>query len=118
MIVMNVSTQPDSNLQIILTIFTGGNLYKIAMFLKTQQTCCQIICHNQIKLFIKFYYNYAGQMGVLNLAPGSAHAWPSAQPPIDTSGIVSAHMSEGGGGVSVFSSLIHSVAIVHEKKKH
>ena len=30
-------------------------------------------------------------MGVL--APGSAHARPSAQPPIDTSGNFSAHMS-------------------------
>ena len=29
-------------------------------------------------------------MGVL--APGSAHAWPSTQPPIDTSGNFSAHM--------------------------
>ena len=33
-------------------------------------------------------------MGVL--APGSAHARPSAQPPIDTSGTFSAHMSGGG----------------------
>ena len=33
-------------------------------------------------------------MGVL--APGSAHARPSAQPPIDTSGHFSAHMSGGG----------------------
>ena len=33
-------------------------------------------------------------MGVL--APGSAHARPSAQPPIDTSGNFSAHMSGGG----------------------
>ena len=33
-------------------------------------------------------------MGVL--APGSAHARPSARPPIDTSGNFSAHMSEGG----------------------
>ena len=32
------------------------------------------------------------------LAHGSVHAWPSARPPIDTSGIFSAHMSEGGGG--------------------
>ena len=32
-------------------------------------------------------------MGVL--APGSAHARPSAQPPIDTSGNFSAHMSGG-----------------------
>ena len=31
------------------------------------------------------------------LAPGSAHARPSAQPPIDTSGIFLAHMSERGG---------------------
>ena len=35
-------------------------------------------------------------MGVL--APGSAHARPSARPPIDTSGNFSAHMSGGGGG--------------------
>ena len=33
-------------------------------------------------------------MGVL--APGSVHARPSAQPPIDTSGNFSAHMSGGG----------------------
>ena len=33
-------------------------------------------------------------MGVL--APGSAHARPSARPPIDTSGNFSAHMSGGG----------------------
>ena len=33
-------------------------------------------------------------MGVLT--PGSAHARPSAQPPIDTSGNFSAHMSGGG----------------------
>ena len=33
-------------------------------------------------------------MGVL--APGSAHARPSARPPLNTSGIFSAHMSEGG----------------------
>ena len=32
-------------------------------------------------------------MGVL--APGSAHARPSARPPIDTSGNISAHMSRG-----------------------
>ena len=32
------------------------------------------------------------------LAPGSAHARPSARPPIDTSGNFSAHMSGGGGG--------------------
>ena len=30
------------------------------------------------------------------LAPGSAHARPSARPPIDTSGNFSAHMSGGG----------------------
>ena len=33
-------------------------------------------------------------MGVL--APGSAHARPSARPPIDTSGNFSVHMSGGG----------------------
>ena len=33
-------------------------------------------------------------MGVL--APGSAHARPSARPPIDTGGNFSAHMSGGG----------------------
>ena len=37
-------------------------------------------------------------MGVL--APGSAHARPSARPPIDTSGNFSAHMS-GGRGVKL-----------------
>ena len=31
------------------------------------------------------------------LAPGSAHARPSAQAPIDTSGNFSAQVSEGGG---------------------
>ena len=36
-------------------------------------------------------------MGVL--APGSAHARPSARPPIDTSRNFSAHMS--GGGVKI-----------------
>ena len=35
-------------------------------------------------------------MGIL--APGSTHAWPSAQIPIDTSGNFSAHMSERGEG--------------------
>ena len=34
------------------------------------------------------------------LAHGSVHTWPSARPPIDTSSIFSAHMSEGGGWVS------------------
>jgi hypothetical protein len=33
-------------------------------------------------------------MGVL--AHGSVYAWPSARPPIDTSGICWAHVSEGG----------------------
>jgi hypothetical protein len=36
-------------------------------------------------------------MGVLT--PGSAHSRPSAQLPIDTSGNLSANMSEGGGGM-------------------
>ena len=40
-------------------------------------------------------------MGVL--APGSAHAWPSAQPPIDTSGNLSAHL--GGEFWKVVSSI-------------
>ena len=35
---------------------------------------------------------YIAPMGVL--APGSAHTRPSAQPPIDTSRIFPAHMSE------------------------
>ena len=39
-------------------------------------------------------------MGVL--APGSAHARPSARPPIDTSGNFSAHMSGGGETVWQF----------------
>ena len=38
-------------------------------------------------------------MGVL--APGSAHARPSARPPIDTSRNFSAHMSWGGGKIVV-----------------
>ena len=37
-------------------------------------------------------------MGVL--APRSAHARPSAQPPINASGNFSAHMSEGGRGAN------------------
>ena len=39
-------------------------------------------------------------MGVL--APGSAHARPSARPPIDTSGNFSAHMSGGVNCLTVF----------------
>ena len=35
-------------------------------------------------------------MGVL--APGSAHAWPSTEPPIDTSGNFVHVVLEGGGG--------------------
>jgi hypothetical protein len=31
------------------------------------------------------------------LANGSAHAWPSAWPKIDTRGIFPAHVSKGGG---------------------
>ena len=42
------------------------------------------------------YYKFPlAPMGVL--APGSAHARPSARPPIDTNGNFSAHMSERGG---------------------
>ena len=40
--------------------------------------------------------NPLAPMGVL--APGSAHARPSARPPIDTSGNFWAHMSGGGWG--------------------
>ena len=42
---------------------------------------------------VKFKFPLA-PMGVL--APGSAHARPSARPPIDTSGNFSDHMSGGG----------------------
>ena len=47
-------------------------------------------------------------MGVL--APGFAHAWPSAQPLIDTSGIFLAHMS-GGRGRNLDNFLINFIAI-------
>ena len=52
-------------------------------------------------------------MGVL--APGSAHARPSAQPPINTSGNSSAHMSGGGNCLTVF--LINFLA-KSENSKH
>ena len=54
-------------------------------------------------------------MGVL--APGSAHARPSAQPPIDTSGNFSAHISGGGGGKLSDSFLINFLAKL-ENSKH
>ena len=52
-------------------------------------------------------------MGVL--APGSAHARPSARPPIDTSGNFSPHMSGGGNCLTVF--LINFLA-KSENSKH
>ena len=52
-------------------------------------------------------------MGVL--APGSAHARPSARPPIDTIGNFSAHMSGGGNCLTVF--LINFLA-KSENSKH
>ena len=53
-------------------------------------------------------------MGVL--APWSAHARPSARPPIDTSGNFSAHMS-GGGGKCLTVFLINFLA-KSENSKH
>ena len=54
-------------------------------------------------------------MGVL--APRSAHARPSARPPIDTSGNLSAHISGGGGGKLSDSFLINFLAKL-ENSKH
>ena len=51
--------------------------------------------HAFAKIFFMIPYSIA-PMGVL--APGSAHARPSARPPIDTSGNFSEHMSGGVGG--------------------
>ena len=53
-------------------------------------------------------------MGVL--APGSAHARPSAQPPIDTSGNLSAHMS--GGGVKLSESFLINLLAKSEISEH
>ena len=48
----------------------------------------------------KIYAIPLAPMGVL--APGSAHAWRSTRPPIDTSGNFSAHVSGGGNFQNIF----------------
>ena len=53
-------------------------------------------------------------MGVL--APGSAYSRPSAQPPIDTSGIFWAHMSGRGGQTNLKISPINFLAISGDSK--